>query len=262
MEADVNGIQMFYQDQGEGYPLVLIHGFPLDHTIWAPLFPLLIPEARIITPDLRGFGRSSVPEETYNMDQLADDIAGLLDHLQIERAVVVGHSMGGYVSLAVAQKYPSRLSGLGLLSSQAFADTPERREGRYATARKVEENGVEAVAGDLASKLTPIPLLQDRVKSIILNTKPAGIIGALKGMAERPDAVPYLEEIEVPTIVIAGTKDELIPVGNSKPMMDHFSNARWLEIEQASHMAMMETPVIVADALKQLIKDVRERPTS
>src|SRR5690349_4074835 len=130
-KVSVNGLTMAYSRHGEGTPLVLIHGYPLDHSIWQDLLPLLQGEFEVILPDLRGFGMSAATAAPYGMTHMADDIAGLLDRLEIETAAVAGHSMGGYVALAFAGKYPQRLSGLGLVASQTLADPPERKQGRY-----------------------------------------------------------------------------------------------------------------------------------
>ena len=125
---EINPVDLFYKEYGQGTPVIFLHGFPFDHSIWEPLVPLLSKDARMILPDLRGFGRSPVTEDIYSMRLLAEDVLHLMDHLKIEKAVLVGHSMGGYVSLAFAHAYPGRLLGLGLVATQAAADGPERRQ--------------------------------------------------------------------------------------------------------------------------------------
>ena len=110
----VNGINLAYTRRGQGIPLVLIHGFPLDHTSWDEVAPILENKFDVILPDLRGFGQSTTIESPYSMADMADDIARLLDDLGIEKAAIAGHSMGGYVALAFLKKYPQRVIGLGL----------------------------------------------------------------------------------------------------------------------------------------------------
>ena len=123
----VNGIELAYERRGRGVPLVLIHGYPLDHTIWDEVVPLLESDFDLILPDLRGFGESGLMEADSSILDFASDIADLLTQLKIKRAILTGHSMGGYVALAFAREYPERMSGLGLISSQLRADTPAGR---------------------------------------------------------------------------------------------------------------------------------------
>ncbi len=115
---------------------MLIHGFPLDHTSWNEVATLLENDFDLILPDLRGFGQSTTVETPYTMSDMADDLAGLLDHLGIEKVALAGHSMGGYVALAFAKKYPQRVSGLGLVASQAAADSPERKAATLSNCRR------------------------------------------------------------------------------------------------------------------------------
>lgn len=252
MEAKVNDIQLAYQDTGKGVPLVLVHGFPLNQTIWDPILPFLDKRLRVIAPDLRGFGHSEATQGTYSMRLLANDIAGLMDALGVEKAMVVGHSMGGYVSLAFAEAFPQRLLGLGLVSSQAGADTPERRVSRYALAEHVAREGPKPVADAFAPKLTNDPELQASLYELIMAINPAAIIGSLKGMAERVDMVPYLPEIDVPAVVVHGVQDGLIPVEKARQVVDGIPRAVLTEIQGAAHMPMMEKPEETARALNQM----------
>ena len=136
---EINGIRLAYDRRGKGTPLVLLHGYPLDHQLWDEVVPLLQDQFDVILPDLRGFGGSSTVDSFYTMEDIASDIAGLLDFLGIPKAVIVGHSMGGYVALAFARLYPERVAGLGLVSSQVLADTPAKREDRFKTAAEVAD---------------------------------------------------------------------------------------------------------------------------
>ena len=119
-------VDLFYNEQGQGTPVILLHGFPFNHTIWQPVMPLLAEHARLIMPDLRGFGQSPVTDGVYSMRLMAEDVVALMDKLGLEKAVLVGHSMGGYISLAFAQAYPNRLLGLGLVATQDSSDLPEK----------------------------------------------------------------------------------------------------------------------------------------
>ena len=139
-KVKVNGIKIAYVRKGTGKPLVLVHGYPLDHTIWNEVVPFLESDFDIILPDLRGFGASYLVEGQYKITDMAADIAGLLDQLDIEKAVIAGHSMGGYISLAFARTYPERVAGLGLVASQALADPEDKKGGRYDAAAEIIYN--------------------------------------------------------------------------------------------------------------------------
>ncbi len=187
-KVKVNGINIAYERRGRGEPLVLIHGYPLDRTTWNEVASLLEPDFDLIIPDLRGMGQSDAMDEIYTVSDLASDIAGLLDHLKIQKTFIAGHSMGGYVALAFARAYPNRVRGLGMISSQVLADSPERKQGRYQTAKDVEEKGIGVVVDSMTTKLSADVRVQSFVREVIQRQKPAGLIGSLKAMAERDDS--------------------------------------------------------------------------
>jgi 3-oxoadipate enol-lactonase len=253
MIIHLNQIDLYFEDQGAGIPLVLLHGYPLDHSIWQAVAPTLAEHARVIVPDLRGHGRTDAPEGKYPMRLVADDIACLLDALEIPKAVVVGHSMGGYVALAFAQAYPQRLLGLGMVASQAAADTPERREGRLVTAREVLLNGMAEIAESMPAKLTTQARLIPMLRGLILATRPRGASGILQGMAERPDMTSFLAQIIAPAVVIAGGSDALIPVEKAIEMAHDMPHARLVTLPDAGHMPMVEFPERVAEELVELV---------
>ncbi len=257
METTINQVKYYIHEQGQGLPVVFIHGFPFDHTIWDPVISRLEGHVRVIAPDLRGFGRSEAPEGVYTMRLLADDIAGLMDKLGEKQAVIVGHSMGGYVALAFAQAYPERLLGLGLVSTRSGADSEEGRKNRYATAEEVIRTGPKAVADSMAPKLARDTRLQEKLYEIMVRTHPNGLVGALKGMAERPDMSGFLPEITAWTLVVAGTDDQVIPASVSQQMSGAIPRAEWVEIPGAGHVAMMEAPEPVAGSLNRLITEVQ-----
>lgn len=251
---EMDAIDLYFEEHGQGIPAVFLHGFPFDHSIWEPLVPLLRDTARMILPDLRGFGRSPVTDGPYAMRLQAEDVLRLLDRLKIEKAVLVGHSMGGYVSLAFAQAYPGRLSGLGLVATQAAADAPERRQSRYKTAESVAHKGARVVASGMVNTLTHKQELIEPITKLILNAQPAGIVGALKGMADRHDLTGELSKISVPAVVMIGASDQLLSRENVDTMAQMLPKSWLVEIAGAGHMLMMEEPQAVADQLRQLFK--------
>lgn len=255
---DLTPVDLYYEEHGEGIPVIFLHGFPFDHSIWEPLVPLLEHEVRLILPDLRGFGKSPVPEGAYTMRLLAEDVYLLMNRLKIDRAILVGHSMGGYVSLAFAQAYPGYLAGLGLVATQAAGDSPERRQARYKLAEAVTHKGAHVVASAMVKSLTPKMDLLEEITEIIMRAHPTGIVGALKGMAERHDLTGILAEIHVPAVVISGTSDQLLPPGNISTLAQMLPLGWLEEIPGAGHMLMMEEPQKVAAALRLVIRKAQE----
>ena len=251
-KINVKDIQLAYERRGKGTPLVLLHGYPLDHHLWDDVVPLLEDTFDVILPDLRGFGESTIADSSPTVEDYASDIAGLLDHLGIQKTAIVGHSMGGYVALAFARLYPDRLTGLGLVSSQVLADPPDRREGRYKSAKDVSENGIDSVVATMTPKFTANEKLQAFARASMEQQQPTAYIGALKAMAERPDSTPLLASLEIPVVVVHGTSDALIPVDRAREVKAALAQAHLVEISGVGHMPMMEATEQTAAALRYL----------
>ncbi len=249
-------VNLAYEERGEGTPVILAHGFPLDRSIWYPILPKLSEKAHVVLPDLRGHGQSPVPDGVYSMRLMAEDLVALMDQLKIEKAVLAGHSMGGYVSLAFARAYPNRLAGLALVATQAAADSPERRAGREKMVDEVRRKGIKAVAQSMAPVLTCRADLVDNVHKIIMGMNPKGVRNSLKGIAERPNAQEWLSTVTVPAVVIAGAEDKLIPIERGKIMAQLLGRAWLVEVNGAGHLPMMEQPEAVSEAILQLINSI------
>jgi len=248
----INGIELAYIRDGKGTPLVLLHGYPLDHHLWDAVVPLLKDTFDLIIPDLRGFGESTTVDGPYTIDDFASDIAGLLDKLGIKQTAIVGHSMGGYVALAFARRYSDRVNGLGLISSQIPADPPDRKEGRYKSAAEVAEKGIGGVVDAMTPKFTSNEQLQVYAREAMKRQKPAAYIGALKAMAERMDSTPLLLSIKYPVVVIHGDADALIPIDRAREVKATVPNTHLVELGGVGHMPMMEAKEKTAEALKHL----------
>lgn len=251
-KVNINGINISYTRQGQGIPLVLVHGYPFDHTTWNELLPHLENDFDVILPDLRGFGQSDVVEEQYTISDMAADLAGLLDALQIEKAFVVGHSMGGYIALAFARTYSRRVLGLGLVSSQALADSPERKQGRYESADGIAKTGIGPVSESFPALLSPDERVQAFVRDLIAKQRPMGLVGALKAMAERDDSSSILSGFDFPVAIVHGDADGLIPLQSSLEIKDAIPHATLLELPGVGHMPAMEAPEAVASVLKNI----------
>jgi 3-oxoadipate enol-lactonase len=256
-------VTLYYSEAGQGTPLVLLHGFPLSGAIWHEQQRQLGEHYRVIVPDLRGHGRSPAPRGVYEMDLLARDVLALLDSLQIKQAVIMGHSMGGYVALAAWRIAPERFLALGLIASQAGADTDEGREGRYRMAEKVAAEGIKVVAEAMLPKLFAVNLsaeapIIEPVRQLILNTQLAGIIGSLQGMAVRPDSGALLPTISIPVLILAGDQDQIIPPDKAKAMAAALATATRTMVENAGHMPMLEQPDATTTAIRSFLSAVGE----
>lgn len=252
-KTNINGIELAYTRRGRGTPLVLLHGYPLDHHIWDEVAPLLEDKFDLILPDLRGFGESTTVDAPYTVDDFASDIAGLLDSLGIRKAAIAGHSMGGYVALAFARLFPDRVTGLGLLASQTLADPPDRKEGRYKSAAEVAEKGIGGVMDAMAPKLTDDPNLQAFARKVMERQNPQAYVGALKAMADRQDATPLLASMKYPVVLVHGEADALIPLERAREVKDAVPHALLAELPGVGHLPMLEAKGETARALSALV---------
>ncbi len=249
-------VQLCYKEYGNGVPVILIHGFPFNGSIWEEIAARLSRSARLICPDLRGHGLSPAPEGIYTMELMARDVALMMDNQGIHKAVIVGHSLGGYISLAFLSLFAQRCIALGFVATQAGSDSPEKKKGRYQTVEKLENKGVEALTEGMPESLSDFPEIRDRIKTMIRATHKNGLIGALLGMAERTDYTTQLKVISVPALVVAGEQDKLIPIETAREMADLIPGSKIEIIPGTGHMPMMESPDLLSKVLLDFIKRV------
>jgi pimeloyl-ACP methyl ester carboxylesterase len=211
----------------------------------------------VIAPDLRGLGQSEAQSGTNTMERFADDVHALLRKLETGPVVLVGHSMGGYVALAFARRHPEMLRGLVLVGTKAGADTPEGAAGRRATAEKVKLEGIDGVVGAMAPKMLAASnqdaAMAAKVRGFMEPSKPEGVISALLGMAERPDSTPALGQIQVPTLVITGADDTIIPPTESEALAKGIAGAELRVIPKAGHLVAFERPDEFNAALQEWV---------
>jgi len=249
-------IDLCYVKEGEGIPLVFLHGYPLDHRIWLPVFPFLQKDIQVIAPDLRGHGQSPAPEGVYSMTLMVEDIIRLLDKLRIDKAVIAGHSMGGYVTFEFWHLHPDRIMGIALVATRAEADSEERKLDRLQTAHEAMRIGTAKVVNTMLNKLTNKTELYPQMKEIMEGISPQGIAGILRGIADRENATPWLPQIKVPVVVIAGKEDQIVPLEESIEMVKRLPNGQLEVIDQAGHLPMMEAPLRVAECINDLVRRV------
>lgn len=241
--------------------LVLLHAFPIGANLWEPQVRTIPAGWRLITPDLRGFGGSTELDSlsTLSMSDYAEDVIALMDELGMKRAVVGGASMGGYVAFALLQAAGDRIDGLILANTRAGADSPEARANRRNMLALVDREGPSGVARDMMPRLLGKttqeinPEIEAFVRRLIKQQSPVAIRSAIHRMMDRPDSTPLLPNIKVPTLVITGEEDELIPVDESRAMAKAIPGATLVIIPRAGHLANLEQPEAFNQALHEFL---------
>lgn len=242
--------RLSHDDLGEGPAVVLLHGFPLDRSMWRAQIDRLSSTYRVIAPDLPGHGESPVLGVTPTMESMAEAVVALLDSLGIAEPVVLGGlSMGGYVALAALANHPGRFRALMLLDTRATADTPEAAANRESLARKVEEAGDARLVADAMrpklfapSTIEQAPELVESTVSVMSRAPAAGVAGALRAMASRPDRTKTLRDSGLPTLVLVGAEDVITPPDEMKAMANLLPIAQFQIIPGAGHLAPLERP--------------------
>jgi len=256
MKTTCNGLTLSYEDYGQGTPILLLHGFPLSGAMWQPQISALKTDFRLIIPDLRGFGQSEAPIGPYLMETFAADLVALLDSLGLEQVVLGGLSMGGYIALAFLRHYPARVQALILADTRATPDTTEIKANREANAQLVELHGPSTIVPKmLPGLLSPkaAPEMQTQISRLMMENKPQGIAGALRGMALRPDSSDLLAKIKVPTLVLGGAEDSLSPPAELKQLQQAIPGSELAIIPNAGHLANVENPTAFNAALRAFL---------
>jgi pimeloyl-ACP methyl ester carboxylesterase len=235
-----------YTEAGQGEPLVLIHAFPTDKELWSLQIEGLKKYFRVIAIDLWGFGQSTDTDgNAVTMTEYADQVKELLDQLHIQKAVIGGESMGGYIALAFLEKYPRSVSGLVLSDTQAIADSEEAKVKREATARDVLAHGTEQlISGFMPKALTPQANDQIRksLMKIVESQSPTAVASALRGMALRSDTSNLLSNTSLPILIMTGDQDTLISPLQSQHMHQLAKNSKLVTIANAAHLSSLEQP--------------------
>jgi len=253
-----HGIEMALDDMGTGVPLLLVHGWPHNRALWSAQLCGLSSHARCIAPDLRGFGASSVTGP-YTIDQYADDLAELLRSLRVDRVVVCGVSMGGYIALAMLRRHRHLLRGLVLASTRAAADDDAARERRMRLIMFVEHHGVEALAGKQLKAMvgettfTSRPDILESLRRLMASAPSDGVIGALHAMAMRTDSTALLATIDMPTLVVSGAEDTFTPPAEMRQLADAVPGALFQSIERAGHLCAYERPAAFNHAIGEFL---------
>jgi pimeloyl-ACP methyl ester carboxylesterase len=253
-------VELAVTEGGSGPPLVLLHAFPLAGAMWEQQRALLAGGCRVVAPDQRGFGGSPLGDDEPSLDRCADDVAALLDRLSLDRVVLGGSSMGGYVAMALLRRHPERVRALVLAGTKATADPPEAADGRRAMADRLEVEGsgvlVEAVLPALLGPTTreQRPEVAARLREQVAAAPPAAAAWAQRAMAARPDSLPTLAAADVPALVVVGEEDALAPVEQARTMAEALPRGELVVIRGAGHLPPLETPQPFADAVAGLLR--------
>lgn len=243
----------------QGIPVILIHAFPMNKSMWAPQVAALKQTARVITFDIRGLGQSPL-DAPYTLEFVVDDLMALLDQLKIEKAVVCGLSMGGFVALRAVERNPERFKGLVLANTKSEADSDASKLGRYKALKTMREQGLVAyVDGFLKQAIAPItqtnkPQVLAQAQSVAHANRPAGVAAAVLALTSRTDTTQSLGQIQIPTLILHGELDAVIPVAAARSLHEKIKGSRLFLIPQAGHLSNLEDPETFNLQLMQFLK--------
>lgn len=242
--------------------LLLIHGFPLDHSLWAPNISGLSSVANVIAPDLPGFGDTHAMEPMRTMEATAGYLLQLLDARGIDRFVPCGLSMGGYIAMALAEQVPARIAGLILCNTRSTADTMEAKRGRESTAQEAMVRGMHVIARGMAPRVLGATTRRERpdvvvgVEAMIARQLPAAAAAASRAMAQRRDRTDVLRQFHGTALVVTGEEDELMPLATSHHMAEAMSNARLHVLPRAGHLANLEQPAAFNEVVTAYLQNL------
>ncbi len=261
MIAQIGGATIGYDDIGEGTPVVFLHAFPLNRTMWAPQTSALAADWRCIAIDFRGFGESA-PTGPFTIDRYADDVAELLGEIGVRRAIVVGLSMGGYVAFALWRRHAPRVRALLLADTRAGADAPETRERRLELMALARSAGAAAVADrqlvGLLGKTTRErrPDIESAVRATAASATVDGILGGLEAMLGRPDSTPTLSTLTIPTLIVVGEEDVITPAKEARTMHAAIQGSRFELLANAGHLSSIERPAAFNAVVSEFLREV------
>lgn len=254
--------EIFYDVAGSGSPVVLLHPFPAHHEFWLPVTPFLSSRYRLIMPDLRGHGESGLGEGPATMQKHAADIARVMDAVEVDRAPLIGVSIGGYVIFEFWRRLHNRVTALVLCNTKASADSAEARAGRLDAASDVLQHGTETFFENMLQKVfaestrRSRPDLVEGAHRMMRKMSAEDVAGVQRGMAERPDSISTLKTIDVPTLIITGDEDNMTGVPEAEIMKQNIPGAQMKVVAKAGHYSPWEQPEEVGRLLRQLLDSV------
>lgn len=257
-------MKIAFEEHGNGKPIILLHAFPLSRQMWNQnIDSIVAANYRAITPDLRGFGGSSNFADINSMEAMAFDVAELMDSLKIEKAVIGGLSMGGYVAFNFYRLFPGRVSALIICDTNAAADSDDKRESRYEIIEKIEQQGsdvlIEDMLPNLVSDFTKVnnKKLITELEQMFADADRQALIAALRGMAERESHDEILKSIDVPTVLIFGETDSITDLDVARSMQNRIPGSALFTLKNAGHYSNLEQPEQFNDVLSKFLSDVK-----
>ena len=254
--------EIFYEITGSGPPVVLLHSFPVHHEFWTPVAQMLASRYCLILPDLRGHGESSLGNGPASMQKHAADIARVMDAAGVDRAPLIGVSIGGYAIFEFWRCFRDRVTALVLCNTKAQADAPEARANRLQVADDVLQHGTEAFFESMALKLLgettrrSRPDLVEGALRMMRKMSAEDVAGVQRGMADRPDSVPTLKTITVPTLIITGDEDIMTGLPDAELMRQNIPGSQMRVVAKAGHYSPWEQPAEVGRLLRQFLDSV------
>jgi 3-oxoadipate enol-lactonase len=249
LTIEVNDFNLSYDDVGEGrIPIIFLHGFPFDKSMWKEQCEFLKNTYRLIACDIRGFGKSTDENTPLNMSLFADDLILFMDKLEIDKAIICGLSMGGFITLNAAKRYPERFEALILCDTQCIADTPEVKEKRLKAIAEIEEEGVTHFNEGFVKSVFHEDSLQNKkelvanLRSVVFANSPHVITQGLLALAARTETCSILNKISIPTLIICGREDKVTPLKQSEFLKEHIEGSILKVIDNAGHVSNLEQP--------------------
>jgi len=246
----LNDLKVSYDDVGEGnIPIIFLHGFPFDKSMWQLQLDFLKPYYRLITYDIRGFGKSTDESTSFTIDTLAKDLIDFMNALNIEKATICGLSMGGYIALNAISKYHNRFYALILCDTQCSADSPELREQRFATIKQIDQEGESKFNEAFINKVFHKDSIKKKkelvslIRRVVYSNSKHIIIQGLRALAQRSETCTKLSRISIPTLIICGRQDEVTPLAQSEYLNTKIKDSILHVIEHAGHVSNIEQPI-------------------
>lgn len=266
----VNNLTVSYNDEGpdDTTIIIFIHGFPFNKSMWAMQVDLLKNDYRVIAYDVRGHGQSDDGNEDFSIDTFVNDLIDLMDALKIDKAVLCGLSMGGYIALNAVEKYPECFEALILSDTQCIADTPEAKEKRIKAIENIRENGVEKFADEMIKNLfAPESFITKHdeiasVREMMVNTTTTSVCKTLLALSGRKETCSQLNKINMPVLIMVGKEDKITPPAAARFMHENIQNSYLTILEQAGHVANMENPEEFNIQLKIFLRRLEKKVAS
>ncbi len=252
--------QIHYYESGNGLPVVFIHGFCESNKIWNDLSSSLSKEFRVICPDLSGFGASPLPDENFSLEQIGDGLVSWLKNLGVVQCIVIGHSLGGYITLEILRKYPEFVKAVGLFNSSAFEDSAEKKENRNKLISFIEKNGVRLFLKTFVPSLfypKTSEIHQKTIDQIIvdgLSINPESVINYTAAMRDRVDSIDLLKKYSDKILLISGEYDQNVPLNKSKEMAQYLEKENVHVILNSAHMSLFEQSNTCYNVVKDFVK--------